>query len=351
MPSSIGRLEQFCAHSADRRYARLLLGADDEIMEKLPSPALWLIILCIVVLAGAGVFTSITLGTVSPETLRGQILDAIWLNVAVQFVLLIAGIYLVQRLFRGDRQQRASKARTRNLADLALLSGGLAHEMRNHLHALQSRVGLLRKATRDDHALSTRVEKLDEIIQAMEELLNDFLTYARPAADELEDLDAAELIKSVTEFEALDLERANIRLELELEQGVHLLVDRRKFQRALLNLVVNARQAMLSGGTLSITCRENRSGVEIIVRDTGDGISPTDMPRVFESYFTTKSEGTGLGLAIVQRTIEDLGGRVGCSSQIGRGTSFTIELPNVRRVEAPLALAARQFSESHGEGT
>jgi two-component system sensor histidine kinase HydH len=93
--------------------------------------------------------------------------------------------------------------------------------------------------------------------------------------------------------------------------------------------MVNARQAMPDGGTLRIESKQLRGHVKIVVQDTGAGISPEDLSHIFESYFTTKPDGSGLGLAIVRRTIEDFGGQIACTSRIGEGTSFTIELPSI----------------------
>jgi signal transduction histidine kinase len=296
-------------------------------MEKLPRGALWLVLFCVAVLTAAGLTTWIVVRAASAERLQYHVLSIVWLNVALQIALLAAAAYIVTRLIRSERTRQAKEARTWHLAELALLSGGLAHEIRNHLHALQSRIALLRKSTHEDQTLITRVDKLDEIVQAMEQIVNDFLTFARPAEDELEEIDTSAVIQGVADFEALDLTRNNIHLEMDLQPGIHLLVDRLKFQRALLNLIVNARQAMPNGGTLRIECRQVRDKVKIVVRDTGEGIETANLPHVFDTYFTTKPEGSGLGLAIVRRTIEDFGGRVGCTSRVGQGSSFTIELP------------------------
>jgi signal transduction histidine kinase len=300
-------------------------------MGKLPSGVVWLIGLCLAVFAGAGGISWGMVRAASSDTLRFRASSVIWLNVIVQVALLAVALSIAARLLRSDRRRRAAEARTQHLAELALLSGGLAHEIRNHLHALQSRIGLLRKNTRDDQPLTDRVEKLDEIVQAMEQIVNDFLTFARPAADQLEEIDVATAIRNVVDFETLDRERANIRLALELEPGATVLADRGKFQRALLNLVVNARQAMPNGGTLRIESKQLRGHVRIVVRDTGPGISPEDLSHIFESYFTTKPDGSGLGLAIVRRTMEDFGGQIACTSRIGEGTSFTVELPSIDR--------------------
>jgi signal transduction histidine kinase len=300
-------------------------------MGKLPRGVVWLVGLCVVVFtASAGISWGIVRAA-GNDTLRLRASSVIWLNVIVQFALLAVALPIAARLLRSDRRRRAAEARMQHLAELALLSGGLAHEIRNHLHALQSRIGLLRKNTRDDQALTDRVEKLHEIVQAMEQIVNDFLTFARPAADEPEEIDVPTAIRNVVDFEALDRERANIRLALELEPGGAVLADRGKFQRALLNLMVNARQAMSNGGTLRIESKQLRGKVRIVVQDTGPGISPEDLSHIFESYFTTKPDGSGLGLAIVRRTIEDFGGQITCTSRLGVGTSFTIELPSIDR--------------------
>jgi signal transduction histidine kinase len=318
-------------------WLRHLVPTYHEFMDNLPRGVVWLISLCVTVLTAANIVTWVVVRTATAETVQHRASAFIWLNVALQAALLALAIYIAARLLRGDRSRRAAEARSRHLAELALLSGGLAHEIRNHLHALQSRIGLLRKSTRSDEALTARVEKLDEIVQAMEQILNDFLTFARPAADEPEEIDVSAVIRSVADFEALDRERANIHLLLELQHGVRVLVDRRKFQRALLNLMVNARQAMPDGGSLRVECRQVRSTVKIVVQDTGEGMPPENLPHVFESYFTTKPEGSGLGLAIVRRTIEDFGGRVFCTSRAGEGTSFTIELPAIERRAVAIA--------------
>jgi signal transduction histidine kinase len=91
-----------------------------------------------------------------------------------------------------------------------------------------------------------------------------------------------------------------------------------------------------------------RSNVKVVVQDTGEGVSPENLPHIFDSYFTTKPEGSGLGLAIVRRTIEDFGGRVFCDSRVGEGTTFTIELPSIERQEGPLAGRKLQVADSAG---
>jgi signal transduction histidine kinase len=296
-------------------------------MHQLFGRVVWLLLVAIGILVATGIGGTLWLNAVSAEALHFSAISLVWLTFAVQLLLLATALFLATRFLKADRKGRAELARTEHLAEVALLAGGLAHEVRNHLHALQSRAGLLRKSLAGNEAALRRIEKLDEIADGMEQLLNNFLTFARPASDELECVNPAELIREVLDFEQLDLDRFGIRVELDLEDSLELFVDRGKLKRALLNIVVNATQAMPKGGRLRVECGRERGEVRIRVEDNGEGIPPDVLPRVFESYFTTKSQGSGLGLAIVRRTVEDFGGRVSCSSALGKGTTISIFLP------------------------
>jgi signal transduction histidine kinase len=124
-------------------------------------------------------------------------------------------------------------------------------------------------------------------------------------------------------------------VQYNLQPGLRLFVDRNKLKRSLLNIVVNARQPMPNGGHLRVTTERNRDTLDIAIEDEGEGIPADLLPRIFDSYFTTKSGGSGLGLAIVRRTVEDFGGVVECSSMPGKGTTVAIRLPQSKRPLAP----------------
>jgi signal transduction histidine kinase len=296
----------------------------------------WLTVLGITILAIAGVAWTLWVTSAPIESLRVLAVSVVWLNFALQLLLLAFAVAIAVRFLKSDRKRRAEQARSEHFAEVALLAGGLAHEVRNHLHALQSRVGLLRKSLANNEPTLRRIERVDEIADGMEQLVTNFLTLARPATDDLELLNPAELIRDVVDFERSDLDRLGIDVDLDLEDDLRMLVDRGKLKRALLNIVVNARQAMPNGGTLQIRCGRRGDLVRIAVEDDGDGIPPDVLPRIFESYFTTKSEGSGLGLAIVRRTIEDLGGKVTCDSALGHGTTIMFDLPTRAERAAPM---------------
>lgn len=247
---------------------------------------------------------------------------------ALLFVATVAGCgWLAARAHRRERKQ----TRVEHLAEMGLLAGGLAHEIRNTLNAMHSQIGLLRKYLRQGANAEAveRTGQMERAVAELEQLVSDFLAFARPAKDRLDDVDLATLIRGVLDFTALGLEQAGVTVITELDSAlpsVH--ADADKLKRVLLNLIINARQAMPEGGTLTVRAQAaGRGAVVIEVSDTGCGIPEGDRPRIFQTFFSTKPDGTGLGLAVVKRTIDDCGGRITFDSEVGRGTTFRIVLP------------------------
>jgi two-component system NtrC family sensor kinase len=238
--------------------------------------------------------------------------------------------WLAARARHRDREQARAKCRT----EIGLLAGGLAHEIRNTLNAMHSQIALLRKhLPADAEPARQRTSLIERAVADLEELVSEFLTFARPAKDELEDVNLPDLIRGVLDFVALDLEQARVTVRTEVDAALPpVYADAAKLRRALLNLVINARQAMPEGGTLTVRAWSSERGEILLeVSDTGCGIPPEDRANIFRSFFSTKSGGTGLGLAIVQHTIEDYGGHITFDSVVGRGTTFRIGLPTAER--------------------
>jgi two-component system sensor histidine kinase AtoS len=269
-------------------------------------------------------------------------MDSAWAAESALTVLILLAMALTCAGLAGSLRRRDRKqAQAEHLAQLGLLAGGLAHEIRNTLNAMHSQIALLRKhlGTEDGSPAAERVRQIERAVVELEELVNDLLAVARPPKDQPEDVDLAGLVREVLDFMALDLERAQVQVVTELAADLPAVyVDAGKLKRALLNLVLNARQAMPDGGTLTLRVRPaDRRQVVIEVSDTGCGIPADDRPRIFQTFFSTKPGGTGLGLAVVKRTIEDFGGRISFDSAVGLGTTFRICLPvpRQRRPTAP----------------
>lgn len=296
----------------------------------------------------AGIASWVSSGMQAPE--RQQFLHFLWLETTLDLAVWIAaGGVIAWVVLRAEKMER-DRRRLEHLANMALLSGGLAHEIRNHLNALGTYISLLRKAAGQENSeLLQRITKLEQATTALDELVNDFLTLTRPLKDNLERVDLTELAGEVAEFLSLDLEQSCVEVHVEADRGVAPVVgDRGKLRRVILNLFVNARQAMPQGGEISVRVRSSDSQVALDIADTGCGIPPEEQPRVFEAFFSTKSEGTGLGLAVVKRTIEDLGGTISFESEVGRGTTFRIALPAAAQYQTTMRRLGRESSESVG---
>jgi len=256
------------------------------------------------------------------------------LDTALTAVLFLTTVTVCGGLVVRARRMGRERARVENRTEIDLLASGVAHEIRNTLNAMHSQIALLRKEIPPESgAACQRTGQLERAVAEMEEFVNEFLAFTRPARDRLEQVNLAALIAELLNFIALDLEQGQVTTVTELASDLpRVYVDAGKFKRVLLNLLINARQAMPNGGTLTLRAnRGEHSEVVVEVQDTGCGIPDEDRPRIFQTFFSTKPDGTGLGLAVVKRTVEDFGGRMTFASQLGRGTTFRLFLPTAQR--------------------
>lgn len=230
------------------------------------------------------------------------------------------------------------ETRRRRLEHLGQLASGLAHEIKNPLSTMKLNLQLLQEDWRDaqtdrDRRTARKVNILMDEIKRLETILEDFLAFARGNELELELADIRVLIGEVADFIEPELKAARITLWSGVRSDLPLIpIDRKKLKQALLNLVINARQAMeeVGGGELFLTAHRDGSDVVIEVADTGPGIPPQLHDRVFDVYFSTKRGGTGLGLPTVRRIVEEHGGRLLLRSQQNHGTQFLLILPITR---------------------
>jgi signal transduction histidine kinase len=223
------------------------------------------------------------------------------------------------------------------IAALGQIAASVNHEIKTPLNSLYLNLQLL---TRKINKLKTDDDKgkddllyvttvIDGEIQRISEILEEFVQYARFAPPELKPDDLNLVIRQLLEMIGENAEKAGVRLQPELSPAdLPVMIDRKKLTQALLNLTVNAIQAMPDGGTLTIrTGHEPDGRIVAIVTDTGTGIAEPDLARIFEPFFTKKEKGMGFGLAIVRRIIEDHHGTITCRSRLGEFTEFTITLP------------------------
>lgn len=220
--------------------------------------------------------------------------------------------------------------------EIAQLAGGLAHEIRNPLSTMRLTLDLLaedfRDATTDrERRAIQKIERVRRESQRLENLLEDFLRVVRVGGLDLVPSDLNGVLEDVRDFcEPQSLAQGVVtRFQADPDLPlVELHVD--SFKQALLNLIRNAQLAMPEGGEMILRTRRDPSGNGVLLEivDTGTGIPPDAIPRVFEPFYSTRPRGTGLGLPMTRRIIEAHGGTISLDSEPGKGTRFLIRLPS-----------------------
>lgn len=246
---------------------------------------------------------------------------------------LIGKLVLIQNVTR-IRQLEDRLQRRNRLEAMGQMVGCIAHEIRNPLGSVELFASLLRKDLRDQPQLKTYAEHISVAVQSMDRLLSNLLVYTKPDCSKAEWQETELLIREVLTLASHAMAPASIEVCCLVDSQVsQLWCDGGKMKQVLLNLVLNAVQAMPHGGRLTITAAlapastAEIPAMRLTVRDTGRGIPTELQSRVFDPFFTTKDQGTGLGLAIVHALVEAHHGRIDVESTPGQGTSFIITLP------------------------
>ena len=216
------------------------------------------------------------------------------------------------------------------LAALGRITAGVAHEVKNPLNSMRLWLENLKESLppKTDDAAMQAVHVLDAEIDRLDAVVKRFLDFSRPMDVRLEPTQLADLLKEVLEVARPQLERAHVQVAQLLPIGVpEVFVDRALLKQAILNLVLNAVDAMPNGGQLQLTLNRRGEMAEITVGDTGKGIPLEHRQKVFQLFFTTTPGGSGIGLASTFRIVQLHNGSIDFTSEVGRGTTFRIELP------------------------
>jgi PAS domain S-box-containing protein len=216
------------------------------------------------------------------------------------------------------------------LTALGRITAGVAHEVKNPLNSMRLWLENLKESLsgESDGVSRQAVQVLDKEIDRLDAVVKRFLDFTRPMDIRLEPTQLAELLKEVLEFAMPQLQKSNIQLAQLLPIDVpDVYVDRALLKQAVLNLVLNAAEAMPSGGQLRLVLSRRGEMAEITVGDTGKGIAPENRQKIFQLFFTTRPGGSGIGLASTFRIVQLLNGSIDFTSEVGRGTTFRIELP------------------------
>lgn len=243
--------------------------------------------------------------------------------------------------YHQERMRRADR-----LATIGEMAAAIAHEIRNPLTGIRGTLSLLSRGLQDDDPRRAIVRETDLVIDRLDNSVEDILKYSRPPRLQLETIDVTEIVTRVVSLLEGEARRAHVRIRTVPPLGVvpearipGVYVDPQQIQQVLVNLVLNAIQATAAGGEVCITTSVQEepgtdTHVVVDVEDTGKGMTPEEVDKAFEPFFSTKPHGTGLGLAIVRQILARHEGTVSLHSTIGEGTRVRVELP-AHRVPAP----------------
>ncbi|MCA9258001.1 MAG: two-component sensor histidine kinase [Planctomycetales bacterium] len=224
--------------------------------------------------------------------------------------------------------------------EIARLAGALAHEIKNPLSTIRLNMELLAEELDEDQSPAQRralkrVGTMQRECQRLQDLLDDFLSFAKVRRLNLRPTDLNEEIVDALEFFGPEARDASVEMVRYLDPELpRVLLDREAFRAALLNLLLNAKQAMAGGGQIVVRTRAEGDAVVLQLIDDGCGMDDHTAQHMFEAFFSTKPSGSGLGLPTTHKIIEAHGGRIHVESELGRGTQFTIELPVPPRLPA-----------------
>ena len=239
------------------------------------------------------------------------------------------GSVLLLRDLREIRDLQERVRRSERLASLGRLAAGVAHEIRNPLSSIRGFAQFFQNRfkgqEKEQEYAAVMVREVDRLNRVITELLD----FARPKEPHRESHNLQEILEQTLKVLEPELARRNIGVEKKLDASLpRILADRDQLSQAFLNLMLNALESMEGEGKLRISLEsEGASALTISIADTGKGIPPEDLERVFEPFFSTKRKGTGLGLAIVHQIVENHKGEIRVESREGEGTTFRITLP------------------------
>ncbi len=241
------------------------------------------------------------------------------------------------------KQQEILMHRMENLKSLTSLAASVAHEIKNPLGAISIHIQLMQRAVKkcrdgdgmlpDEKFLENYLGIVSEEIDNLNKIVMDFLFAVRPVQATIELVDVKDVIFRTMEFFRIELEENGIDVKMNLaDDNVRLMIDQKLFREVLVNLIQNAKSAVLSKGDVSdrqiaVSSIIRNENYILTVADNGCGMESDEVSRVFEPYYTTKADGTGLGLTAVYKIVKEFSGDISVSSEKDRGTIFTISIP------------------------
>lgn len=248
------------------------------------------------------------------------------------------------QIYRDRTMARRMKHRlvqNEKLASIGLLAGGVAHELNNPLGGILVFSQMLQREMDEGNPFKEYVDEIENSAKRCKDIVNNLLAFARqqPQSVDLSAVEISSCIESALKFAFVEQNsNEDIMTELALEQPLFVMAERNQLIQIFLNIIMNALHAMPNGGKLYIQSEAVNSQVIIKIEDSGIGIPPEEVERIFDPFYTTKPEdqGTGLGLSICHGIAEDLGGSIEVTSSIGKGSCFTLTFPQSQNKQATI---------------
>lgn len=241
-------------------------------------------------------------------------------------------------MVHGLKRNRQLEERLREIeqaAAIGRLASGIAHEIRNPLNFINLSIDHVRSRFRpsteaDQSMFDNLLDSIKSQVGRLNQLVTDFLSYGKPTKLSPQSVNLPQLLNEVVSPLQLQAKEQKIDLLVECDGDLpEIEADEQLLKICLSNLVMNALQAMPTGGQLRITLTSSDRDVQITVSDTGVGIPPEQLDKIFEPYYSTKETGIGLGLAVTKKLVQDHGGTISVNSQLHQGSAFTITLPRL----------------------
>ncbi|MBV9436996.1 MAG: GAF domain-containing protein, partial [Acidobacteria bacterium] len=224
------------------------------------------------------------------------------------------------------------------MSSIGLLAAGVAHEVNTPLAVISSYAQLLAKQLQGDEKRSALLEKIAQQTFRASEIVNSLLNFSRTSGSELQHVNLNKVVRDTLTLLEHQFKTSRVKVESELLNDLpDIMGNSGKLQQVFLNLFLNAKDAMPHGGTLRVSTA-NGDGVRVLISDTGSGIAPEHIDRIYEPFFTTKTKpgegqrkGTGLGLSVSYGIIQEHAGKIQVSSRPGQGTTFALDFPMLRK--------------------
>jgi signal transduction histidine kinase len=244
---------------------------------------------------------------------------------------------LEERVEERTEQLKSFEQKLRHAERLSLIgtvASEIAHEIGTPLNIISGRVELLAQRTKGDDRMQKDLDIINQQIERITRIIRELLNISRPRDQKITPVDLQSLLTTILEFLRISLEKAQIQTHLSVAADARVLhADQDHLQQVFLNLIVNAIQAMPNSGSIFIktekVVEQGFPFISVEIRDTGKGIAAQDLEKIFDPFFSTKSEteGTGLGLAIAREIVTKHGGSISVESEINRGSAFRVLLP------------------------